>query len=351
MIIYEHLGPYPRYIFFSVVFCVGLFPFVFGAVMIEAHRRKRARESRRRRKLSTSGNYAPNLECALLSRLPFELRLKIYTYVLGGNVWHIYQVPRRRTHKRRHMPSVEHEDWRLGCCLTIQRPSTNYFGPLLSLDIALLQTCRQIYLEAIPVLYTTNIFDINDLQTLIDLSMRVPAQHFATISTLRVAWSARDHDTSHPGIKDWERFCHVVATKMAGLRHFKVVLIPKGQLRIPDEPNQDWIKPLLAIQCLRTFDLLTYVPTKTPIHPFPIHIESGGPVVIPRLQYCLRQLCCTEPAAPPARSETSGPRHRTQQPTKPPNLADFHRMFEMTQEGRVSSQIEAGSCDATAGYQ
>ncbi|MCJ1465711.1 hypothetical protein MMC07_004330 [Pseudocyphellaria aurata] len=343
MTFYEYLGPYPRYIFSSLVICFCLFLFLYGAVTIEAYRWKRAREPRKvsrwRRKLSTSGNYAPNVECALLSRLPFELRLEIYTYVLGGNLLHIYHVPRRLVHKRCRMQSVENKDWRWNCCRTTRRSSTNpkvrevvYLGPVLSLDIAFLQTCRQIYLEAIPVLYTSNIFDIKHLQTLIYLSRSVPAQHFATISTLHVGWSVRNHGTSHPGqvngIKDWERFCHVVATKMAGLRHFKVVLIPYGQLSIPDEPNQDWIEPLLAIQCLRTFDLLTHVPTRLSHFPFHLHKKTRRPVVIPRLQHCLRELCCTKPGAPLA---TSGPEHQTQQPLKPPNLADFHRMFELTQ--------------------
>lgn len=302
-------------------------------------RRKRADEpkkvSRKRRKLSTSANYAPNVECALLRRLPVELRLEIYTHVLGENLLHVYHVPGRLAHKCCRTQSKESENWRLdpNCCRTSRE--TNLVSEVLELystvvDIALLQTCRQIYVEAIKILYATNTFDINHLQTLIYLSKSVPIQHFATISTLYVTWKSVSYHSQVNGIEDWDMFCHVVATKMPGLRHFKLLICDKyGSLSMPDDPHQDWIEPLLAIRGLRTFDLLTYQPG-----------SISRPIEVPKLQHCMRQLFCTYTTAPTPRSEeVNGSKYRklwkwkSPKPSNldPSNMADFRQIVEMTQ--------------------
>lgn len=331
--------------------CFPFIPCLQAVFLTEAYRRKRANDpkkvSRRRRKLSTSAHFASNVDCALLARLPIELRLEIYTYVLGGNLLHIFQVPRRLAHKCCH--TTPSKGYPRSCCPTTQRNNVRKGNqvPFSSANIALLQTCRQIYLEAINVLYTTNIFDIDHLQTLIYLSRSIPPQHFATISKLHVSWPVTYHAISYhgqvDGMNDWERFCHVVATKMPGLRHFKVSLTHSTPLSIHEEADQDWIKPLLEIQGLRTFHLVTHDVNVTRRHERNVNTE------VLKLQLCLQELLCTEPAAPPPGPEASGSKHRKLwKPPKPPNLADVQddRMIEMTQVyDRASNRVEAESCD------
>ncbi|MCJ1466987.1 hypothetical protein MMC07_005609 [Pseudocyphellaria aurata] len=220
-----------------------------------------------------------------------------------------------------------------------------YNGSFSSANIALLQTCRQIYLEAINVLYTTNIFDIDHLQTLIYLSKSIPPQQFATISTLHVSWPVTYHAASYHGqvdsMNDWERVCHVVATKMPGLRHFKVSLSHNAPLSIREESDQDWIKPLLEIRGLRTFNLVTHDVNLTRRHERDVNVE------ILKLQLCLRQLLCTQPVALPQRPEANGSKHRKLwKPPKPPNRVEVQdgRMIEMTQAyDRASNHVESES--------
>ena len=52
---------------------------------------------------------------------------------------------------------------------------------------ALLKTCRQTYLEAIDILYTTNTFVLHDIPTLITLSKTIPSQRLNFISNLTFA--------------------------------------------------------------------------------------------------------------------------------------------------------------------
>ena len=331
--------------------CFPFIPCLQAVFLTEAYRRKRANDpkkvSRRRRRLSTSARFGSNVDCALLSRLPIELRLEIYTYVLGGNLLHIFQVPRRLAHKCCH--GTPSKGYFRSCCPTTQRNNVRkgYGGPFSSANIALLQTCRQIYLEAINVLYTTNIFDIDHLQTLIYLSRSIPPQHFATISKLNVSWPVTydiiPYHRQIDSINDWERFCHVVATKMPGLRHLKVSLTHNAPLSIHDEADQCWIKPLLEIRGLRTFNLETYDVNITGRHERNVNAEAL------KLQLCLRELLCTKPAVPTPRPEASGSKHRKLwKPPKPPNLADIQdgRMIEMTQVyDRASNRVETESCD------
>lgn len=329
--------------------CFPFIPCLQAVFLTEAYRRKRANDpkkvSRRRRKLSTSTRFASNVDCALLARLPIELRLEIYTYVLGGNLLHIFQVPRRLAHKSCH--ATPSKGYVRSCCPITQRNNVRkgYPGPFSSANIALLQTCRQIYLEAINVLYTTNIFDIDHLQTLIYLSKSIPPQQFATISTLHVSWPVTYHATSYHGqvdsMNDWERFCHVVATKMPGLRHFRVSLSHNAPLSIHEESDQDVIRPLLEIRGLRTFNLVTHNVSFTRQNERNMNIE------ILKLQLCLRQLLCAEPVALPQRPEANGSKHRKLwKPPKPPNRIDVQngRMIEMTQAyDSASNRVETES--------
>lgn len=332
--------------------CFPFIPCLQAVFLTEAYRRRRANDpkkvSRRRRKLSTSANFSSNVDCALLGRLPIELRLEIYTYVLGGNLLHIFQVPRRLAHKCCHTsPS---KGYFRSCCPTTQRNNVRkgYPEPFSSANIALLQTCRQIYLEAINVLYTTNIFDIDHLQTLIYLSKSIPPQHFATISTLHVSWPVTNHGISYygqvDGLRDWERSCHVVATKMPGLRHFKLFLSHSASLSIHEESDQNWIKPLLEIRGLMTFNLVT--------HDVSVARRQENAEIL-KLQLCLRELLCTKPAAPPPGPKANGSKHRKLwKPPKSPNLADIqdNRMIEMTQVYvRTSNQVKTEPGDRSHG--
>ena len=56
------------------------------------------------------------------------------------------------------------------------------------IGLALLQTCRQTYSEAIPILYGTNTFAAHNLWDLIDFSRAILPGRLAMVSSLDVKW-------------------------------------------------------------------------------------------------------------------------------------------------------------------
>jgi len=116
-------------------------------------------------------------------KLPGELRIKIYKFVLGGHLLHVY----RDTQPGRHEPTVfrcsEHRDI---CGLEVH---TNFYlcrrwaGKL---DVAVLRVCRQIYQEASVIPLTTNTFKFNDSEALMHFFTSMPMGQINLIRSLQL---------------------------------------------------------------------------------------------------------------------------------------------------------------------
>ncbi|KAF7324935.1 hypothetical protein MKEN_00535800 [Mycena kentingensis (nom. inval.)] len=95
-------------------------------------------------------NYAE--DCYFLTRLPLELRQLVYEYALGGRRIRIYVTDNRESTRRivrsrlNVVPFPPPMPW---------RPQEK-----LGLPLSLLLVCRQIYLEAHPIILRTNSFDV-----------------------------------------------------------------------------------------------------------------------------------------------------------------------------------------------
>ncbi|KAF2000819.1 hypothetical protein P154DRAFT_522115 [Amniculicola lignicola CBS 123094] len=111
--------------------------------------------------------------CALFTELPSEIRQQIYLHVLGGLTIHFIMAAGRL----RSEICFEGE-----CCSPVTKVELSYQPDrprsLLKGSIGLLRSCRQIYSEAYPVLYTHNSFIINHLPGM----KNVPEQLCASIS-------------------------------------------------------------------------------------------------------------------------------------------------------------------------
>ena len=133
--------------------------------------------SRKRRALPTmTANRTPlgdsNGSIGLFNRLPRELRDLIYAEVLGNDVVRIWWDWERYAHFDSADPSVKSR-------YTLSRSNVSFLG-----------TCRQIYIEAIGVLYRTNTFGfawgVRDIELLGYFFRTICSHRLASITSVRI---------------------------------------------------------------------------------------------------------------------------------------------------------------------
>lgn len=255
-----------------------------------------------------------SVDCPLLTRLPKEVRIQIWQYVLGSGGYHYHLIHGggRITHalcrytghesvNKLASPCCSSSASRTCCdtvlmshlCITEQnciRQSANVDEVLDNLPRAsatLLRTCRQIYQDAATLLYSTNIFDVDDLNTFIYWSRTILPSRLAAVRALGVSWDIfwpplTKTDPSgrytigtaavpkrlalRTSDQVWLDFWDIVATKMPGLQDLRIkigsihpfyvasVLFgrERGLLR---DINAEWVKPLLNIRGLKKLEL------------------------------------------------------------------------------------------------
>lgn len=190
----------------------------------------------------------------------------IWYEVFGGEVLHLIQLPKRLGHVR--------------CCSTLgatdvlRRCIPGYRWPVpmtemakiktSSLDLALLQSCRQIYTEAIEIMYATNLFDLDDVSTLLYLSQTIRPQRFAAIKYLQLKWEFILPPFAIPETKDptwfplddatWETFWHLIETQMPGLLDLTFV-VQAQYPKLDWSLDEGWVQPLLRVRGLKEFRL------------------------------------------------------------------------------------------------
>jgi hypothetical protein len=173
------------------------------------------------------------------------------------------------------------------------RQSENVDGVLDTLPrarAALLRTCRQVYQDAATLLYSTNIFDVDDLNTFIDWSRTILPGRLAAVRALGVSWDIfwpplTTFDLSRPyrvgpmavhqclalrnSDQVWLDFWDIVATKMPGLQDLRVRIgtmhpfyagLAHGSLfgrerGLRRDVHAEWVRPLLNIRGLKRLEL------------------------------------------------------------------------------------------------
>lgn len=124
---------------------------------------------------------ARNSKTSPLLKLPIELRRRIWGYTIGHRTIHILRRKLhmvRLTHNICHTGVSEQESSVISPDADMSRSSFGhadcYYHPhfdQLKLDIDILQVCRQIYVEANPILWETTTWAFNDVSAL-DLFLR-----------------------------------------------------------------------------------------------------------------------------------------------------------------------------------
>lgn len=136
--------------------------------------------------------------CNFLTIFPPEIRMMIYGYAIGNSTVHIIELKRRMAHiECSHGASVV-VDVERACipqvCAGQTKPTWSddmegwdwSFDVRLSCRLGLLQTCRQVYDEAGPLLYSTNTFDFTTAESFNFFVRTITSQRLATIRSLSI---------------------------------------------------------------------------------------------------------------------------------------------------------------------
>ena len=221
---------------------------------------------KRRRALSVPRKRKPLTGLGALSRLPFEIRYMIYVYVLGDEVIHldhIYGRPRIAHFRCEWTKAPEH--------LKAQSPyhsHNQHFTPdgkAGNGKMALLKSCRAIYVEASQVLYTTNtfaVYGVGNWETFLFFSKSIRPQRLASIADLYINTQVECFEPMWDMVKvskfpqfnqEWKQMWDIISSDMVGLRiltvHVKRTYKPLLVLTL----EAAWVKPMLQVRDLKRF--------------------------------------------------------------------------------------------------
>jgi hypothetical protein len=168
--------------------------------------------------------------------LPYELRQQILKEVLGSSTLHIIQHPHRLGHTR--CTSAIHSSGRshnnIVCSRICFHPNkaiqTYRYGEFIDHEsssedsLSLLLVNRQLYHEASMVLYETNTFDFNHVQSLLFFARSIRPARLATIRSINVTWSGvlpfleNDPGKAPDDVETWVEAWKIISQTLTGLR-------------------------------------------------------------------------------------------------------------------------------------
>ncbi|KAI8721715.1 hypothetical protein NCS52_00313700 [Fusarium sp. LHS14.1] len=170
--------------------------------------------------LSVIKFYSDQQQSLLLSRLPKEIRISIWGYVVGG---HNVTIKAELVSTRKSWIGPMGYEKRYKATETMSE-----------LDmLPLLRTCKQIYLEALHILYGQNSFKFHTMEAFYRFLLLSPHDGLQSIRYLTIQWAGfaywavyQDEDTGEPlheHDESWQEICDAIAA-MDSLRSFSIVV-------------------------------------------------------------------------------------------------------------------------------
>ncbi|KAL8728223.1 MAG: hypothetical protein Q9166_005526 [cf. Caloplaca sp. 2 TL-2023] len=223
----------------------------------------------------------------LLKLLPFEIRQQIWAEVVGGNLFHMTaDEPERRGGS---WPQDALVGRYLCCsfstgadsdvqtsyprCQGSQKEPCFFSGPEKPSfrPLGLFLTCRQIYHDAISLLYSANTFNFDNISILVPFMNAVRRSNVAKIRTVHVnvaLWRIRSPETMQVSVGEsvwmaWTALWRLLA-RFESLQNLRLDIY--GTSRAGLRPDD--LEPLLKLQGLKTFDLAVWRDTNA--------VNSGG---------------------------------------------------------------------------
>jgi hypothetical protein len=210
-----------------------------------------------------------------LLALPTEIRLMIFELIVGSPyVLHIMARSNLLYHSKccdlsvneiGRCDDIQQDDETIPPVETVQPPKFRSHTSALCYceddeppvsAINLLQSCRQIYVESIDLLYSLNTFEFSHCETFIWFSRTVTAERLALIKSLHVGffpekdfrphWSFLAHNL-------WFRMCNIIVLQMPGLRSLHISL---RDWEISELQRQDrLLRPLASLRGLQQLSI------------------------------------------------------------------------------------------------
>lgn len=216
--------------------------------------------------------------------------MQIWGYVLGGERYHLMQIPKQLGHYR--CENQRTTDPGRACCLPAMAYWRHEIGTASFNDyldrfpgasipssssieylamwatrkphpLALLRTCQRIYREVVDIPYQANHFDIDDPEILMALRQTIPRQRLGAMRSLRIYIESQY--APYTGLQPapwygnldglWTLMWHTVAFDMPGLRELELC-IQTGTM-FPEWPRKDppWLVPLKDVRGLKSFKM------------------------------------------------------------------------------------------------
>ncbi|KAL8665833.1 MAG: hypothetical protein Q9202_001955 [Teloschistes flavicans] len=202
-------------------------------------------------------NAVSGFEGSSLDRLPLELRQEIYGYVLGREEnWLIFLPFKMRAVPQGHLSTM----WDVTHPYVNQTKVVRDHRLFWPQRTALLRTCRQIYREAVELLYTGNTFVVKHPKILFTLAKYVPPQRFSSIRTLHICLMSPYHHSSSRSLtlEDYRRFWEIIR----GMEHLQTLHVSIQCKVISQHPSPDeetlcrWhLLPMTLLSGLKEFKL------------------------------------------------------------------------------------------------
>ncbi|CAI7620150.1 unnamed protein product [Penicillium crustosum] len=213
---------------------------------------------------------SPQLQSRLLTRLSPELRLMIWEFVLADQRIHIIQcskqrlghvvcpcaleprssLPKRHTRQNSNLCEICHGT---GISQPAKEADLLRWNKVKLLGLAL--TCRQIYHESIPLLYTLPTLEFSNPWTLPYFLPTIPPSHRDRIRTIELRWSFPGHwlpskDSVRAvyvsaGRTQWTETCRAVS-QLKSLRSF-VLVLESNWFSEPVEKLAAFLEPLSGV--------------------------------------------------------------------------------------------------------
>lgn len=210
--------------------------------------------------LGTEQRTDDQLDCLLLSKLPYDLRVIIYEMVLGGMVLHLSaQSPRSRIlHHICQTPEKVREEGSHHICsgysTVCPTSSPRETFPQASGLLPLLVSCRRIYSEAVHILYSTNTFEFTqNFAAFTFLKVMLPPQRLASLRHFRLYMRIPRHPaTNKRATRDWQNLWTFFASEMTGLRslYIELQMLQPMEEQIEatrDEDAAEWMTPIIEM--------------------------------------------------------------------------------------------------------
>ncbi|KAL8839759.1 MAG: hypothetical protein Q9170_001630 [Blastenia crenularia] len=216
-----------------------------------------------------TGPNAASQGATILYKLPPEIRLKIWREVVGDSLLHltlVHSSPRRcllRSFSCRAFDKTTNTEGKdtPPRCQGSQKKPCFFSGPTENpfSAVSFLLTSRQIYTEAVDLLYSTNAINVDALEPL-QIFITWIGQRVQSIQTVHVniaLWRIRHRDiskVSEVAFAEWKQFWELLVGNFTDLQHVRLDIYGTSHAGLQHADLQ----PLLGLRGLKSFNLAVW---------------------------------------------------------------------------------------------